>query len=123
MKRMIGLLACAAWLAAAAPAQSQTQNSVPGGRPPDAIDHAKGLATRPYTTLPVPSPPAQVYVPERRVFSPRLQREVIVPGHWERRISDQRMEAPSLTVIDPRTGAIVTVPAGERPPADQRQGP
>ncbi|SRR6266508_5116788 len=123
MKGMVGVLACAAWLAAAAPAQAQVQSGVPGGRPPDAIDHAKGLATRPYTTLPVPSAPAQVYVPERRVFSPQLRREVIVPGHWERRVTDQRMVAPPLTVVDPRTGATVTLPGGERLPADQRQGP
>jgi hypothetical protein len=123
MRRMTGLLVCAAWLAAAAPAHAQAQSSVPGGRPPDAIDHAKGLATRPYTTLPAPAPPARVYVPERRVFSPQLQRQVIVPGHWERRVSNQRMEVPPLAVVDPRTGLTVTVPGGERAPADQRQGP
>jgi hypothetical protein len=125
MKGMIAVFACAAWLMAAAPAQAQAQGQggVPGGRPPDAIDHAKGLATRPYPTLPAPSAPAQVYVPERRVFSPQLRREVIVPGHWERRVSDQRMEAPPLTVVDPRTGATVIVPGGERLPADRRQGP
>lgn len=121
MKRTVGVLACGAWLAAAAPAQAQS--AVPGGRPPDAIDHAKGSATRPYTTLPPPAAPSRIYVPERRVFSPQLRREVIVPGHWERRVSDQRMEAPPLTVVDPRTGATITVPGGERPPVDQRQGP
>ncbi len=123
MKCTTALLLCAAWIAGAAPVQAQSQGGLSGGRPPDAIDHAKGLATRPYTTLPLPPPPAQVYVPERRVFLPELHREVVVPGHWERRISDQRVDAPSLPVTDPRTGATVTVPAGERPPADLRQGP
>lgn len=121
MKRLLAVLACAVWLAAVAPVQAQ--NGLPGGRPPDAIDHAKALATRPYTTLPLPAPPAQVYVPERRFFSPELGREVVAPGHWERRVSDQRVDVPSLPVTDARTGATVTVPAGERPPADLRQGP
>jgi hypothetical protein len=123
MRRVLLLLLCAAWYASAAPAEAQSPRGLPGGRPPDAIDHATGLATRPYTTLPLPTAPAQVYVPARRVFSPELGREVVVPGHWERRVSGQRVEVPSLPVLDPRTGTTLTVPSGERPPADQRQGP
>ncbi|HET8578024.1 MAG TPA: hypothetical protein VFO18_13070 [Methylomirabilota bacterium] len=123
MKPLAVLVLCVVWAASGVPAQAQAQRNVPGGRPPDAIDHATGLATRPYTTLPLPATPPQVYVPERRVFSPELGREVVVPGHWERRVSGQRVDVPSLPVLDPRTGRIITVPAGERPPVDQRQGP
>ena len=121
MRRSFALLAVLAALVAASPVWAQSR--LPGGRPPDAIDYANGLATRPYTTLPAPAPPAGRYVPERRFFSPELGREVIVPGHWERRVSDQRVGVPTLPVTDTRTGATVIVPGGERPAIELRQGP
>ncbi len=121
MKCSLVILAVLASLAAASPAPAQS--GLPGGRPPDAIDRAKASATRPYTTLPPPAPPAERYVPERRFFSPEFGREVVVPGHWERRISDQRVEVPPLLATDARTGATVLVPGGERPPVESRQGP
>lgn len=121
MRRAIALLTALAAFAAASPAWAQA--GLPGGRPPDAIDGAKASATRPYTTLPPPPPAAERYVPARRFFSPALGREVIVPGHWERRISDQRVEVPTLPATDARTGATVIVPGGGRPPVESRQGP
>jgi hypothetical protein len=57
------------------------------------------------------------------VYVPELQRELIVPGHYERRLSGQESAVPSLPPFDPSTGLTVTIPGGERPPADLRQGP
>jgi hypothetical protein len=73
-------------LLAAGPAAAQ---GVPGGRPPDAIDRARGLATQPFSTLPVPERPA---------------------------VNGQRVEVPPLVVTTP-DGRAVVVPGGERSPS------
>ena len=111
---LVGLLAATA---------GSAQLVLPQLRSPDAIDHAQGLARRPFSTLPMPAPPAERYVPERRVYSPELGRDLVIPGHYERRISDQRVSVPTLPAYDPATGGTVAVPGGERPPAELRQGP
>jgi hypothetical protein len=100
-------------LLAAGPAAAQ---GVPGGRPPDAIDRARGLATQPFSTLPVPERPAERYVPPGRVYSPSLGRDVLVPGHYERDVNGQRVEVPPLVVTTP-DGRAVVVPGGERSPS------
>lgn len=105
-------------LLAAGPAAAQ---GVPGGRPPDAIDRARGLATQPFNVPSPPDRPAERYVPPGRVFSPALGRDVLVPGHYERDVNGQRVEVPPLVVTTP-DGRSVVVPGGERP-IDQRGAP
>jgi hypothetical protein len=107
-------------LLAAAPAFAQ---SLPGARPPDAIDRARGLATQPFGTLPAPERPTERYVPPSRVYSPAQGREVLVPGHYERDVNGQRVVVPPLVTTTPDGRNPVVVPGGERPPLEQRGGP
>ena len=89
----------------------------------DPIDSVRGLATRPVPQAPVTPPPASVWVPARRVTLPGAGlEEVLVPGHYERVISPSQVAVPPL-VIDTPSGRSITIPAGERPPVDQRMGP
>ena len=107
-------------LLAAGPALAQ---GLPGGRPPDAIDRARGLATQPFGTLPAPERPAERYVPPGRVYSPGQGREVLVPGHYERDVNGQRVEVPPLVTTTPDGRNPTVVPGGERPPVEQRPDP
>jgi hypothetical protein len=100
-------------LLAAMPAGAQ---GLPGGRPPDAIDRARGLATQPFSTAPAPERPAERYVPPQRVYSPTHGREVLVPGHYERDVNGQRVETPPLVITTPDGRNPAVVPGGERPP-------
>jgi hypothetical protein len=96
---------------------------LPGGRPPDAIDRARGLATQPLGTVPAPARPAERYVPPRRVYSPAQGREVLVPGHYERDVNGQRVEVPPLVTTTPDGRDPVVVPGGERAPLERRGAP
>jgi hypothetical protein len=107
-------------LLAAAPVAAQ---GLPGGRPPDAIDRARGLATQPFSTLPTPDRSGERYVSPRRVYSPAQGREVLVPGHYERDVNGQRVEVPPLVTTTPEGRNPAVVPGGERPPVEQRGGP
>jgi hypothetical protein len=107
-------------LLAAGPAAAQ---GLPGGRPPDAIDRARGLATQPFGTLPAPERSTETYVPQRRIYSPAQGREVLVPGHYERDVNGQRVEVPPLVTTTPDGRNPVVVPGGERPPLDPRGAP
>jgi len=104
----------------AGPAAAQ---GLPGGRPPDAIDRARGLATQPFGALPAPERPAERYVPPARVYSPAQGREVLVPGHYERDVNGQRVEVPPLVTTTPDGRNPVVVPGGERPAIEHRGGP
>lgn len=108
-------------LGLAAPAVSA--QGLPGGRPADAIDHARGLATQPSSPPPGPTRPGERYVPPRRVYSPAQGREVLVPGHYERDVNGQRVEAPPLVTTTPDGRNPSVVPGGERPPVEQRATP
>jgi hypothetical protein len=112
---MVGLLLTAPTTAAAA-------QGLPGGRPPDAIDHARGLATRPFDTPAPPARPAERYVPPRRVYSPAQGREVLVPGHYERDVNGQRVEVPPLVTTTPAGRNPTVTPGGERGPLESRGG-
>ncbi len=96
---------------------------LPGGRPPDAIDRARGLATQPFGTLPASQRPTETYVPQRRVYSPAQGREVLVPGHYERDVNGQRVEVPPLVTTTPDGRNPVMVPGGERPSLEPRGAP
>jgi hypothetical protein len=48
---------------------------------------------------------------------------VIVPGHYERRVSDQLYAVPTLRVYEGTSGAMIIVPGSDRPPVDVRLGP
>jgi hypothetical protein len=63
-----------------------------------------------------------VWVPDRFVQVPGTDGQVIVPGHWERRLSDHQVYTPPLSGRAPN-GDIVNFPAGTQPPAHERQAP
>ena len=50
------------------------------------------------------------------------QREIIIPGHYEIRITGQQYAVPSLPGYGTRGELPVVIPGGDRPPADQRPG-
>ena len=133
MKPLVALLVSTAGLAAAAVASAQAIPPLPVGgpaqsaieqlRPPTPLDQVREQAMRRFPPLPLPPPPSERWVPERRVYAPELGREVVIPGHYERRISDQQYAVPPLPAYDITGGTTLTVPGGQRPPADLRQGP
>jgi hypothetical protein len=113
----------AVMLLAGAASPTFAQRALSTVRPPDAIDRAQGMATRPMPTLPDAPTPAERWVPERRVFSPELRREIVVPGHYERVLSDTQSRVPPLHGVIPEEGRTVVIPGGDRPPAEIRGGP
>jgi hypothetical protein len=90
---------------------------------PSPTDQVIERASRPAPAAPAPAPPAERYVPERRVRVNEGGREteVVVPGHWERRITDQQVLTPPRPGFGPQ--GIIHLPGGERPPAAERQAP
>ena len=73
------------------------------------------------TPTPVPRTD-MIWVPARVVHMPG-EGTVTVPAHWERRLDGHDVYVPSLTVRDTQTGQTTTLPAGTRPPVDERLGP
>jgi hypothetical protein len=112
-----GLLVAVAVTAVAA-------QGLPGGRPPDVIDRARGLATQPFTPAPAaPDRPSERYVPPQRVYSPTLGREVVVPPHYARDLNGQPVQGPPLIVTTPDGQNPTILPPGSLPPVDQRGAP
>ena len=118
--RVLEAIVFVSLLVATGPAVAQ---GLPGGRPLDAIDRARGLAAQPFGTLPPPDRPAERYVPPARVYSPAQGREVLVPGHYERDVNGPRVEVPPLVTTTPDGRNPVMVPGGERPAIEPRGGP
>jgi|GraSoiStandDraft_36_1057302.scaffolds.fasta_scaffold247956_2 hypothetical protein len=83
---------------------------VPGGRLPDAIDRATGLAEQPFNTLPMPAQPAEQYIPDRRVFVPQVGQQVDVPGHFAQRTPDGHVVEPPMTIPTPNGGPPIFLP-------------
>lgn len=88
-----------------------------------AVRQVKAMAMRPAPSAPAPARPREEWVSERRVWVPGLGVFAIVPGHWERRVSPTESSVPSLTIFREADRAPLTVPGGERLPADLRSGP
>lgn len=92
-------------------------------QPLSPIEQVREQSMRRSPPLPLPSPATEQWVAERRVFAPELGRQVIIPGHYERRVSDQQSIVPPLTVYDVGSGLSFALPGGARAPAELRQGP
>ena len=116
MKRVgiVILLACSLWPIASADA---------GGAGSAAVGQVKAMAMRAGPRAPAPTRPREEWVSERRVWVPGLGVSAVVPGHWERRVSSTESSVPSLTIFREADRAPLTVPGGERLPADLRSGP
>jgi hypothetical protein len=132
-KAMVALTASMAWLIGAVPASAQViaplpvtgpaQSVLPQLRPPSPLDQVRESAMRRSPALPLPTPPAERWVPEQRVYAPEVGRNLVIPGHYERRISDQQYAVPPLPAYDVNSGTMVVLPAAQRPPANLSQGP
>ena len=101
--------------------------SAPGGTTPGGaiFDRLNQSSTRPVPTTPPPSvrPPSDLWVPDRFVQVPGADAQVLVPGHWERRLSDHEVYTPPLTGRTPQGDTTINFPAGTRPPVNERQFP
>jgi hypothetical protein len=65
---------------------------------------------------------SMVWVPARIVPLPG-QGTVTVPAHWERRLDGGDVYVPPLPVRSLETGRTTILPAGERPPVEERLAP
>ena len=66
--------------------------------------------------------PETIWVPDRWIPTP-AGGAALVPGHWERRVSDRESYTPPLTGVNPADGSRLIFPAGVRPPAEERREP
>jgi hypothetical protein len=123
MRGMSLVLLLAGTLAVAAPAAAQIGAGA-GPRYPyqsNPVDRVYQDVQKPLPRLPAAPPPATRWVPEQRVIDPGTRRELVIPGHEERRITDTQVNVPPLTGYGP--GGPVHIPGGDRPPAELRQAP
>lgn len=88
-----------------------------------ALKQVETMAMRPLPAVPPPERPREFFVPGRRVWAPELGAYAVVPGHWERRISDTQSSVPWLTIFPEGSQTPLMIPPGERPPAELRTGP
>jgi hypothetical protein len=88
------------------------------------IEKLEKSTTSPVPTVPPPAAPAagMTWVPDRHVPVPGIEGNVWVPGHWERKLSDREYQVPDL-VGRTQDGGAVNIPAGTRPPVEERHGP
>jgi hypothetical protein len=67
--------------------------------------------------------PDSVWVPDRWIPAPATGGAALVPGHWERRLSEHESYVPPLTAVNPADGSQTVYPAGVRPRAEERREP
>jgi hypothetical protein len=91
------------------------QSPVPGSQPSSALDRATGLAEQPFYTVPMPAPPTEQYIPDRRVYVPQVGREIDVPGHFGQRTPDGQIVEPPMTIPNPNGGPPVFLPGSAQP--------
>jgi hypothetical protein len=100
--------------------------SPPGGTTPGGaiFDRLHDATTRPLPRVPPPAVPApdMTWVPDRHVQVPGVELPVLVPGHWELRLSDREVYVPPL-IGRTHQGDVINFPAGVRPPVGERQTP
>jgi hypothetical protein len=87
------------------------------------LDQVRQQSMKQSPALPLPAEPGERWVPDRQLFVPEFGRTLLIPGHYERRISDQQYAVPTLPALDVQSGVTVVIPGGNRPPADLRTGP
>lgn len=88
------------------------------------VERLNAASMRPLATPPARDivRPDLLWVPDRWVAVPGAPGGVLVPGHWEQRLSEREVYVPPLVISSP-TGESSMIPAGVRPPADSRVSP
>ncbi|HEV8617672.1 MAG TPA: hypothetical protein VGU22_19435 [Methylomirabilota bacterium] len=86
-----------------------------------AVDQINGMSTQPLPTTPPRAVmrPDMIWVPDRYLRVPGEAGMARVPGHWEQVLSPHEVYVPPL-VVDGPGHRSQTVPAGVRPPTDER---
>ena len=123
MKRLLFVMLMVAALVSAVPATAQIGGGG-GSRYPyqqNPLDQAVRDIQRPMPRLPAAPPPESRYVPEQRLIDAGTRKEIVIPGHEERRLSDTQVTVPPLTGYGP--GGPVAIPGGDRPPGELCQAP
>ena len=89
-----------------------------------AVNQMNATSMRPLPSVAVPPSVGEtmIWVPTRVVPLPG-QGTVVAPGHWERRLDAHKVYVPPLAVRNLETGATTVLPAGIRPPTEERVGP
>jgi hypothetical protein len=89
-----------------------------------AVDQINGMSSQPVPTTPPRAviQPDMLWVPDRYVRLPGQPGLALVPGHWEQAIAPHEVYTPPLVITGPGT-RVETLPAGVRPPADERLAP
>jgi hypothetical protein len=77
----------------------------------------------PSVATPAVARPDSVWVPDRYIPAPDTGSAVLVPAHWERRVSDHESYVPPSSTLNPADGRVQAYPAGVRAPAEVRSGP
>jgi hypothetical protein len=126
-RRWIALLAVVVVSGLASPQTGCAQATPPGGTTPGGkiFDRLREQTTRPLPqTPPLPRAPGSdmIWVPERSVRVPGVDGNVMVPPHWEQRVSEHEVYVPPLTG-QTSDGRVIQFPAGPRPVPHERQSP
>ena len=103
--------------------QGPAQGAMQQLHPPSPLQQVREQALRQSPPLPVPPPAGERWVPTQERFVPEVGRVMVVPGHYEQRLTDQQYAVPPLAVTDRTTGFTATIPGGDRPPPDLRRPP
>ena len=112
--------------AAAQPSRGGSIGSLPPVRTGPAsspIDQSQSLSSQGLPKLGAAGTPTERLVPERRIRDLLTGREIVIPAHYERRITDQQWWVPPLTGYGANHEGPVHIQGGSQPPADQRQAP
>jgi len=107
-KRGLGVIIVVATIAVGPVSDALAQAG--GSRPSSALDRATGLAEQPFNTLPMPAPPTEQYIPDRRVYVPQVGRQIDVPGHFAQRTPNGQVVEPPMTIPNPNGGPPVFLP-------------
>jgi hypothetical protein len=107
-KRGLGVIIVVATIAVGPVSDALAQAG--GSRPSSALDRATGLAQQPFNTLPMPAPPTEQYIPDRRVYVPQVGRQIDVPGHFAQRTPNGQVVEPPMTIPNPNGGPPVFLP-------------
>ena len=98
----------------------------PGGTTPSGaiFDRLRNDLTRPVPQVAPPPVPrsTMMWVPDRYLSVPGVSDNVLVPGHWEQRLSDHQVYTPPL-VGRTLGGGVLNFPAGTQRPFPERQAP